>query len=100
MVPKLARALTETGQYKNQVKIIWYELSDSITDWKKFTDLNIGKIPLTNSELVKALFLRSKNFSGVNDLEAEEYEKQTLVAQWDQIERELSEQDFWGLDNP
>ena len=96
-VPKLARALTETGQYKNQVKIIWYELSDSITDWKKFTDLNIGKIPLTNSELVKALFLRSKNFSGVNDLEAEEYEKQTLVAQWDQIERELSEQDFWGF---
>ncbi|MCM1141374.1 MAG: DUF262 domain-containing protein, partial [Muribaculum sp.] len=96
-VAKLARALTETGAYKNQVKIIWYELPNSITDWKKFTDLNIGKIPLTNSELVKALFLRTKNFSGTNDRDAEEYEKQTLVAQWDQIERELSEQDFWGF---
>lgn len=94
---KLVRALTENAPYKNLVKIIWYELPDSITDWKKFTDLNIGKIPLTNSELVKALFLRSKNFSGVNDSEAEEYEKQTLVAQWDQIERELSEQAFWGF---
>ncbi len=96
-IAKLTRALTDIKPYKNQVKVIWYELPDTITDWKKFTDLNIGKIPLTNSELVKALFLRTKNFSGEKDSEAEEYEKQTLVAQWDQIERELSEQDFWGF---
>lgn len=80
---------------KSRVRIIWYKLPDSVTDWKKFTDLNIGKIPLTNSELVKALFLRSSNFS--NDKEAEEYEKQTFVAQWDQIERELADIDFWGF---
>lgn len=80
---------------KKQLRIIWYELPESIIDWKKFTDLNIGKIPLTNSELLKALFLRSSNFS--NDKESEEYEKQTFVAQWDQIERELSDVDFWGF---
>lgn len=80
---------------KTNVKIIWYELPESITDWKKFTDLNIGKIPLTNSELIKAVLLRSSNFSDNSD--SVEYEKQTFVAQWDQIERELSDKDFWGF---
>ena len=80
---------------KSRVRIIWYELPDSVTDWKKFTDLNIGKIPLTNSELVKALFLRSTNFS--KDKDSEEYDKQTFVAQWDQVERDLSDVDFWGF---
>lgn len=80
---------------KTNVKIIWYELPESITDWKKFTDLNIGKIPLTNSELIKAVLLRSSNFSSNPD--SEEYDKQTFVAQWDQIERELSDKDFWGF---
>ena len=85
------------GIIKQWVKVIWYELPDSIQDWKKFTDLNIGKIPLTNSELIKALFLRSSNFSSENEKQSEEYDKQTLVAQWDQIERELSDQEFWGF---
>lgn len=88
-VQKVAKSI------KSRVKIIWYELPESVTDWKKFTDLNIGKIPLTNSELVKALFLRSSNFS--KELEAEEYAKQTFVAQWDQIERELADPNFWGF---
>ena len=52
---------------------------------------------MTNSELVKALFLRSGNFSGENERERDEYEKQILVSQWDQIEIELSDIDFWGF---
>lgn len=43
------------GMLKSKVKVIWYQLSETITDWKKFTDLNIGKIPLTNSELTTRL---------------------------------------------
>lgn len=80
---------------KSRVRVIWYELPITVPDWKKFTDLNIGKIPLTNSELVKALFLRSSNFS--KEKESEEYEKQIFVEQWDQMERELSDVDFWGF---
>lgn len=82
---------------KNAVNIIWYELPDSITDWKKFADLNIGKISLTNSELLKALFLRAGNFCAAAEKHAEEYIQQTFVAQWDQIERELNHADFWGF---
>lgn len=85
------------GMLKSKVKVIWYQLSETITDWKKFTDLNIGKIPLTNSELIKALFLRTTNFCTPEEKDGEEYLKQTLVAQWDQIERELSSNAFWGF---
>lgn len=76
---------------ERDVKVIWYELPAHGDQWKKFSDLNIGKIPLTNSELIKALFLRDDN----NLLE--EYEKKTLVQQWDSIERELMDQDFWAF---
>lgn len=88
-IQKVANAI------KSRVRIIWYELPKTVPNWKKFTDLNIGKIPLTNSELVKALFLRSSNFS--NDKESEEYDKQIFVSQWDQVERELSDVNFWGF---
>lgn len=90
-IEKVAKAL------KTRVRVIWYQLPDTVTDWKKFADLNIGKIPLTNSELVKALFLRSTNFTDESEKENDEYEKQILVAQWDQIERELSDTKFWGF---
>jgi len=93
-IQKIAKIQKVANIIKSRVKIIWYELPETVTDWKKFTDLNIGKIPLTNSELVKALFLRSSNFS--KDKGSEEYAKQTFVAQWDHIERELSDLDFWG----
>lgn len=92
-----ANVIHIASMIKDWVKVIWYELPDSVQDWKKFTDLNIGKIPLTNSELIKALFLRSSNFSSENEKQSDEYDKQTLVAQWDQIERELNNQDFWGF---
>ena len=42
----------------NKVKFIWYESADE-DPIKVFTRLNIGKIPLTNAELIKALFLRA-----------------------------------------
>ena len=45
------------------VQFIWYE-SDDENPINVFTRLNIGKIPLTNSELIKALFLNKSNFEG------------------------------------
>ena len=55
-----------------------------------FTRLNIGRIPLTNSELVRALFL-SRN----SDLtQAEQLE---IAAEWDSIEKELHQPSFWAF---
>ena len=45
----------------NKLKFIWYESVDE-DPIKVFTRLNIGKISLTNAELIKALFLNRSNF--------------------------------------
>jgi uncharacterized protein with ParB-like and HNH nuclease domain len=74
-------------------KVIWYEVeeteSNNLIDI--FTRLNIGKIPLTNAELIKALFLQKRNF---------EEEKATLkqiqiASDWDIIEKTLQDDAFW-----
>lgn len=75
---------------KDNVRIIWYELSESIPNWKKFKDLNDGKIALTNSELIKALVLKRQKKTDLPD-----YEQDVIVAQWDEIEQELSDEKFW-----
>ncbi|KAA6324126.1 hypothetical protein EZS27_026510, partial [termite gut metagenome] len=73
-------------------KVIWYEVNE--TESKSidiFTRLNIGKIPLTNAELIKAMFLQKGNFS-----EEKATLKQIQIAsEWDTIEKTLQDDAFW-----
>ena len=75
----------------NNTKVIWYEVDDESTNTIDiFTRINDGKIPLTNAELVKALFLQKDNFETKHDL------KQLQIAsEWDQIEKKLQNNSFW-----
>lgn len=74
------------------VKVIWYETNNDENSTDLFTRLNIGKIPLTNAELVRALFLSRDNNSDVTE------EKQIEIAtNWDIIEKELHNEEFWGF---
>lgn len=75
----------------NRVKIIWYELPESENAVNAFTRLNIGKIPLTNAELIRALFLRSKNFS----LRTSKLEQLKIAQEWDLMEKALQDDEFW-----
>mgnify|MGYP003650911279 CR=1 FL=1 len=77
-----------------KVKAIWYQINEEVDSTTVFTRLNVGKIPLTNGELVKALFLKSGNFQ---DRKGEDrYLSQLKIAQeWDDIERTLQKDDFW-----
>ena len=79
------------GALLNRVKVIWYELpvGDSAID--AFTRLNVGKIPLTNAELVRALFLRSKNFPQLTA----NLEQLRIAQDWDLMEKALQNDDFW-----
>ncbi len=82
--------------FDNRVKFIWYELEGSGVEdaIALFTRLNIGRIPLTNAELVKALFLcRHSNANKDNQLSQDK--QQEIALQWDMIERELHDEDFW-----
>ena len=42
----------------NKVKVIWYEVCEDEDPIALFTRLNIGRIQLTNAELIKALLLK------------------------------------------
>ncbi|MCW3122467.1 MAG: hypothetical protein JWQ38_1959 [Flavipsychrobacter sp.] len=77
----------------NKAKVIWYEVNDSSSVIDIFTRLNIGKIPLTNSELIKALFL-SKSSSPL-DKENKTLKQLSIAAEWDRIEQTLQNPEFW-----
>ncbi len=88
------------------VRVIWYEIG---TDEKAsaediFTRLNIGKIPLTNAELIKASFLKESNFGLVTAVKEKEQKAQQLgialqqnkiAEEWNDIEHKLQREDFW-----
>jgi hypothetical protein len=74
------------------VRVIWYEAPPELDSTTLFTRLNVGRIPLTDAELVKALLLsRSRGEAGRTDRTHE------LAAQWDSIERDLRNPDVWAF---
>jgi uncharacterized protein with ParB-like and HNH nuclease domain len=80
-----------TSALLNRTKVIWFQLSERDNPVEAFTRLNVGKIPLTNDELIRALFLRRTN--------AEESEAAALqhkiAHEWDQLEKTLQSDAFW-----
>lgn len=82
-----------TSKFTNNAKVIWYESNeeDSISI---FTRINVGKIPLTNSELIKALFLNSSNFEDKNK-EKTKLRQLEIATEWDFIEQSLQKNKFW-----
>lgn len=72
------------------VKVIWYEVDQQVEVREVFSRLNIGKIPLTNAELIKAYILS----------EIKDERKLELAHEWDQIERRLQNDRLWYFINP
>lgn len=77
----------------NNIRVIWYEVTDEekATSIDIFTRLNIGKIPLTNAELIKALLLRRGNFS-ISEASMRQLQ---ISTEWNQIEQRLQDDSFW-----
>lgn len=97
--------IDEDGRDKaNNVRFIWYE-SVNENPIKVFTRLNIGKISLTNAELIKAMMLNRHNFTkkGISDITLRQQE---IASEWDAIEYQLQKDEFWlflnkpGYENP
>lgn len=81
---------------KRAVKVIWYDLSTACHGNPSYTievfsRINIGKIPLTNAELVRALFLQQRSFHSSDA----ELKKIQIATEWDQIEQRLQDPGFW-----
>jgi len=83
------------SKFVHYTKVIWYETdSDSV---EVFTRLNVGKIPLTNAELIKALFLNKTNFIELNDKDKAKIRLQQIEisTEWDRIEYALQNDSLW-----
>ncbi len=75
-------------------KFIWQELDHPREAVRVFSRLNAGKIRLKDSELIRALFLRS----GVQGV-LNEGERLHLALRWDQMEQRLHQPEFWSFLN-
>ena len=76
----------------NRVKFIWYETKEDPKE--VFARLNIGKISLTNAELIKALLLNKSNFDSSDDDKIRLWQ-QEIAVEWDVIEYALQSNEFW-----
>lgn len=84
--------------FKSHTKIIWYEVLENDNSIDIFTRINSGKIPLTNAELIKALFLNSSNFKNADE-EKIRLKQLEIATEWDRIEYALQDDAFWYFIN-
>jgi len=93
---------------QKSVQVIWYELKDGSNARNIFNRLNNNKIELTNSELIRAMFLSDsscytaeQSYSEEEKVIADRLEKQRkqahIVEQWDIIEHKLRDERFWAF---
>lgn len=79
---------------RKQVKFIWYEISPDSSELSSinvFNRLNKGKIGLTSSELIKALFVLDLE----NDGDPNGTASGQLVMEWNEMERKFQNDNFW-----
>lgn len=88
---KLLQHLLNDDEAGRNVKVIWFQLAEGDNPVDAFTRLNVGKIPLTNDELIRALFLKC---TGAEEMEAKESQLK-IAYEWDQLEKELQADAFW-----
>ena len=92
---KMLEIFTNSEDEKH-IEFIWYEVEKIENDEVKiFARLNSGKIPLTNAELIKALFLNTRNFPkecSKNEIAVRQIE---ISKEWDEIEYALQDDEFF-----
>jgi hypothetical protein len=69
---------------------IWYELPGESDAISMFAKINLGRIPLTNAELIKALIMSRENFGDSANKQQIE-----ISTAWDRIEQALHDNSFW-----
>lgn len=87
--------------------IIWYELSDPDADcYQIFRNINNGKIPLTNAELVKAMLLseqyydpdpENKDENDVTKKSIIRSQQERFARLWDDIQHAIENDNMWSF---
>ncbi|WP_298427906.1 DUF262 domain-containing protein [uncultured Kordia sp.] len=83
------------------IKVIWYSLDSSQGDsqiTQVFLNNNKGKIGLTSSELIKALFIldiKKNETVSISNIQINQF-----ASEWDSVEKQLQEDNFWYFIQP
>lgn len=86
--------LDKTEKGNRNVKVIHYEVENETNPIDVFIRLNVGKIPLTDAELTKALLLQSDKYPP-KELDFNKMKLYNIANEWDFIETTLQERAFW-----
>jgi len=83
----------------NNIRFIWYELPPDEDEFEVFIRLNIGKVPLTNAELVKSFLVSQIKGKEENEKEKEPKieERYAISKEWDDMEYALRDDEFFGF---
>ena len=79
---------------RTYTRFIWYEINGDVKPEIIFTNINMGKIKLTNAELIKALLLKKDNYKGESEKEITASQIKISTA-WDNMEATLQREDMW-----
>lgn len=77
---------------REQVRVIWYEAPGDVDATTLFTRLNVGRIVLTDAELVKAMLLAE-----LGKLPGPTNPALQTAVEWDTIERDLRDPELWAF---
>ena len=92
---KLIPVLLDNNDIGNKnIRFIWYDVEQEKNPIDVFIRLNVGKIPLTDAELIKALLLQSDKYHP-DDLKFNKMKLFEIATEWDTIEYTLQEEAFW-----
>jgi uncharacterized protein with ParB-like and HNH nuclease domain len=83
----------------DNTNLIWYPIAkdgQSVED--RFININAGKIKLTDAELIKALFILKLQRNG-DSWDIQQYKIKQLAEEWDTIEKQLHDDNFWYFIN-
>ncbi len=83
------KELLDAGKDDRSVQVIWYEV-DVGKESDTFRNLNSGKIPLNNTELIKSLFLNRA--SGLKNIPL-----QAVAAEFEEMERMMTQDRFRSM---
>lgn len=83
-----------------KIEFIWYQIIEDTDAIEVFTRINVGKIPLTNAELVKALFLSKNNLlvgSKEININYLNLQQNKIAIEWDELQNKLQDKNFWSF---
>jgi uncharacterized protein with ParB-like and HNH nuclease domain len=86
--------LDDTDIGNKNIRFIWYEVAATTNPIDVFIRLNVGKIPLTDAELIKALLLQSDKYTE-EELPFNKMRLFQIASEWDNIEYTLQNEEFW-----